>query len=87
MQRDDERSVAEDPFKMAVSKSCNLVLTAEFYWYPVKFLVKRCYLISSSFFDHEVITVTGCDCAFNFEYFMVCLSYYYSIIYIVDLLL
>ena len=29
----------------------------------------------------------ACDCAFNFEYFLVCPSYYYSIIYTVSLLL
>ena len=38
---------------MAVSKSCNLVLTAEFNWWPVKFLEKRFYVISSSSFHHE----------------------------------
>ena len=36
---------------------------------------------------NEVITVAGCDCAFNFEYFTVCPSYYHSNIYIVNLLL
>ena len=36
---------------------------------------------------NEVITVAGCDCAFNFENFTVCPSYYHSNIYIVNLLL
>ena len=36
---------------------------------------------------HKAITVTACDCAFNFESFLVWPSYYYSIIYTVSLLL
>ena len=38
---------------MAVNKSRDLVLAAEFYGQPVKFLEKRCYVILSSFFNHE----------------------------------